>query len=132
MPAKLSPAELSDFRRRLLDRERQLVSEMQAGRQRAEAEPFSRIAGEAADIGDASVADAATDAVRAERERDSEELGEVRAALERLDAGTYGLCMQCGEPIDIQRLKALPTARYDLQHEADRERREGSAPPPTL
>jgi RNA polymerase-binding transcription factor DksA len=132
MGRSLSPAEAAGFRQQLLDRERQLVAEMQAARKRADAEPFGRIAGEAADVGDASVADTTTDTVSAERERDSDELREVRAALERLDAGTYGLCLQCGKPIDPERLKAIPTARYDLQHEKERERREGSPTPPTL
>ncbi len=132
MAAKLSAAELAEFRRQLLEREQQLIREMQAGRQRAGAESFTQIAGETRDVGDASVADATTDSVNAERERDSDELREVQAALERIDAGTYGLCMKCGEPIDPQRLRALPTARYDLRHEAERERREGHPTPPTL
>jgi RNA polymerase-binding transcription factor DksA len=132
MAAKLSPAELAEFRQQLLEREQQLIREMRAGRQRAGSESFTQIAGEARDVGDASVADATTDSVNAERERDSDELREVQAALERIDAGTYGLCMKCGEPIDPQRLRALPTARYDLRHEAERERREGQPSPPTL
>jgi len=132
MAAKLNPAELAAFRRQLLEREQQLIGEMRAGRQRAHVESFAQIAGEARDTGDASVADATTDSVNAERERDSDELREVQAALERIESGTYGLCMKCGEPIDPQRLRALPTARYDLQHEAERERREGQSIPPTL
>jgi RNA polymerase-binding protein DksA len=132
MATKLGPAELANFRHQLLERERQLISEVNAGRQRAAAEPFGRIAGEAADAGDASVADTTTDTVYAERERDSNELREVHAALERLDAGTYGLCMQCGQPIELQRLKAIPTARYDLQHEKERERRAGRTTPSSL
>ncbi len=132
MAAKLSPAELTEFRNQLLARERELILEMRAGQQRTRAESFSQIAGEAGDAGDASVADATTDTVHAERERDSDELREVQAALERLDAGTYGVCMTCGEPIDRQRLQAMPTARYDLRHEAERERRTGQPSPPTL
>ncbi len=132
MAAKLNPAETSEFRRQLLEREQQLIREMRAGRERASVESFTRLAGEAGDAGDASVAGATTDTVNAGRERDSDELREVQAALERLDAGTYGVCMKCGEPIDPQRLKALPTARYDLRHEAERERREGRPNPPTL
>lgn len=38
-------------------------------------------------------------------------LAEVDAALVRLDAGTYGRCEACGEPIGDGRLEALPTAR---------------------
>jgi len=36
---------------------------------------------------------------------------EVDAALARLDAGTYGTCASCGEPIAPGRLEARPTAR---------------------
>lgn len=38
-------------------------------------------------------------------------LAEVDAALARLDAGTYGVCERCGEPIGEDRLDALPAAR---------------------
>ena len=132
MAAKLTATQLAEFRRHLLERERQLIGEMRAGRQRANRESFTQIAGEAGDAGDASVADMTTDGANAERERESDELRQVQAALERLDSGTYGFCMKCGEPIDPQRLKALPTARYDVLHEAERERREGQLPPPSL
>ncbi|GAA4287770.1 TraR/DksA family transcriptional regulator [Georgenia daeguensis] len=37
-------------------------------------------------------------------------LGEVDAALERLDRGTYGVCQNCGNPIEPGRLEARPTA----------------------
>ena len=38
-------------------------------------------------------------------------LNEVEQSLARLDAGTYGKCEECGEPIDDARLAELPTAR---------------------
>jgi DnaK suppressor protein len=38
-------------------------------------------------------------------------LNEVEQSLARLDAGTYGRCEVCGEPIDDARLAELPTAR---------------------
>lgn len=36
----------------------------------------------------------------------SDALDRVEAALERLDAGTYGGCEHCGEPIDGKTLEA--------------------------
>ncbi|MFI7060705.1 TraR/DksA family transcriptional regulator [Kribbella sp. NPDC050124] len=39
------------------------------------------------------------------------QLAEVEAAIERLAAGTYGVCEQCGQPIAPARLEARPTAR---------------------
>jgi DnaK suppressor protein len=37
-------------------------------------------------------------------------LTEVNAALERMDAGTYGVCENCGSAIERERLEALPYA----------------------
>jgi RNA polymerase-binding transcription factor DksA len=36
------------------------------------------------------------------------EVGELRAALARLDTGSYGECQRCGEKISSGRLAALP------------------------
>ena len=38
-------------------------------------------------------------------------LAEVDAAFQRLDAGTYGICERCGQPIGEGRLEARPVAR---------------------
>jgi DnaK suppressor protein len=46
------------------------------------------------------------------REKAEHHLAEVRAALERLDAGTYGTCTECGQPIAEERLEALPWAAH--------------------
>lgn len=37
-------------------------------------------------------------------------LREIDAALARLDDGTFGKCMQCGQKISEERLKAIPYA----------------------
>ena len=37
-------------------------------------------------------------------------LEQVDEALERMNAGTYGICDRCGEEIDFARLKAIPQA----------------------
>jgi DnaK suppressor protein len=122
MGAALSTEDLLQFRAQLEGRERELIQELNAGRERASAESYERLAGEAPDPGDASVADAERDGVSAERERDSVELREVRDALGRIEAGTYGLCRICGAPIPRERLRAFPTARYDVEHQAQQER----------
>jgi RNA polymerase-binding transcription factor DksA len=40
-----------------------------------------------------------------------DELGEIRAALERYAAGRFGVCSECGEEIAVERLRVVPTAR---------------------
>lgn len=37
-----------------------------------------------------------------------EEIGQIRSALGRIDAGDYGTCERCGEQIAEGRLEALP------------------------
>jgi DnaK suppressor protein len=39
-----------------------------------------------------------------------ERLVQVERALERIEAGTYGHCETCGEPISPERLEAFPSA----------------------
>ena len=34
----------------------------------------------------------------------------VSDALDRIDAGTYGICIRCGQPIPAARLEVVPTA----------------------
>ena len=65
-------------------------------------------------------ADTATDTF--EREKDlsileqlEAELAELEAALARVDDGTYGIDEVTGEPIDPERLDALPTARTNIE-----------------
>jgi DnaK suppressor protein len=41
-------------------------------------------------------------------DRHAKLLREVHAALGRLDAGTFGMCLDCGEVIGMKRLAAVP------------------------
>jgi RNA polymerase-binding transcription factor DksA len=41
-------------------------------------------------------------------------LEQVDAAVARAEKGTYGVCEKCGQPIDPERLKALPAATLCL------------------
>lgn len=42
-------------------------------------------------------------------------LAELTDARSRLDAGTYGRCERCGQPLPRERLIARPTARFCLR-----------------
>lgn len=43
------------------------------------------------------------------------QIAEIDAALHRLDAGTYGTCVTCGEPISEGRLRVRPAATQCLE-----------------
>ena len=84
----------------------------------------------AADVGDASVADESESEDFAEAELDTSTLSQVRAALRRIETGTYGQCLVDGGPIEASRLDAVPWAPYCIRHQKLFEA--GSRPKPTL
>ena len=48
----------------------------------------------------------------------SEQIARLRSALGRIDAGTYGACEVCGQPIPEARLEVRPDATRCVQHAA--------------
>ena len=52
-----------------------------------------------------------------------EMLYQTERALERLDAGTYGLCENCGNPIGKARMQAFPRATLCVECKQQQERR---------
>ena len=65
--------------------------------------------------GDQHLADHASDMLEREMDWTLEEnaehiLAEIETALARLDDGTYGTCVVCGEQIPAERLEAVPYA----------------------
>ena len=47
------------------------------------------------------------------------DLTEIEAALQRIEDGTYGIDEVSGEPIDPERLDAIPTARTNVHNARD-------------
>jgi DnaK suppressor protein len=73
-------------------------------------------AGEAPDLGDDD-GFGEGDTLQVERDRvlslsnvATARIGEVDAALHRIEAGTYGACRSCRRPIPVARLEAVPEA----------------------
>ena len=50
-------------------------------------------------------------------------LGEVDAALERMRTGSFGICQECHEPVEQDRLIADPLVRFCLDHLSEPQRR---------
>ncbi|MBC7477460.1 MAG: TraR/DksA C4-type zinc finger protein [Pseudorhodobacter sp.] len=46
------------------------------------------------------------------------EVRAITAALQRIEDGTYGLCVRCGEPIEPARLDLLPFTPFCKEHAA--------------
>jgi RNA polymerase-binding transcription factor DksA len=47
---------------------------------------------------------------------------EVLAAIRRIERGTYGLCEITGEPIEAERLRAIPWTRYSFRGQDELEK----------
>ena len=58
------------------------------------------------------------------RDRERKLIRKIEEALKRLDDGSYGYCMETGEPIGVKRLEARPVATLSIEAQERRERRE--------
>jgi DnaK suppressor protein len=61
--------------------------------------------------------------------RGKREIEEIDAALERIAAGTFGSCQGCGNAIPMNRLQALPAARFCLDCARQQEARAQAGEP---
>ena len=61
--------------------------------------------------------------------RQSQLIKDIDDALGRIEDGTYGLCYRCRKPLDEERLKAMPTAKYDAECQAAIEAAQGIETP---
>lgn len=49
-------------------------------------------------------------------EQEDLHLSRIKAALEAMDNGTYGICKTCNKPIPLERLDAVPDTLYCIEH----------------
>ena len=58
------------------------------------------------------------------RDRQRKLISKIESALARIDDGTYGYCVETGEPISLRRLDARPIATLSVEAQERHERRE--------
>ncbi len=58
------------------------------------------------------------------RDRQRKLIAKIDAALERIEEGTYGFCVETGDPISLKRLEARPIATLSIEAQERHERRE--------
>ena len=58
------------------------------------------------------------------RDRQRKLISKIESALARIDDGTYGYCIDTGEPISLRRLDARPIATLSVEAQERHERRE--------
>lgn len=97
-------------RQRLLQRSDELLADIRRELRQQDEAQYADLADRLADPGEHSVADLLVDVRLAEIDRDVAEIREIEAALLRIAHGTYGICIDCEEPIDAERLESVPAA----------------------
>lgn len=104
---------------------RGLLANLDAGRDRA------ALGEREADTSDEALLDTLSAIDEALIRQNLQDVRDIAAARERIAAGTYGECIDCGAPIGYERLLAYPTAKRCIncqrEHEHRKAAREGRA-----
>lgn len=128
----LTTEQLADLTGRISARKARLLEEIRGVLARSGNERYADLAGEAGDVGDASVAALLRDVAEAEVRRDVLEIRDIVAAEGRIASGRYGICIDCGAMIGYARLSAYPTAKRCLRCQQEREKSGRYGARPTL
>jgi DnaK suppressor protein len=129
MTSHLSPEQLQQLQDSLLARRTQLAHQSSAqlgGQSRAEHAREVLLQ----DGDDDTQRDAEREVDFARSDRNAVSLTEIEQALQRLAAGDYGLCTECGDEIPLQRLQLAPQVPRCVACERLQER--GRPRPPKL
>jgi DnaK suppressor protein len=106
----MSTRSMAPFQKQLLAQRASLMEQLitlrggKVGRAEASAEHFSRVEDSDAQVNSARDLEFALD------DHESAEIRLIDAALERIQAGSYGQCLDCGVDIPGARLHAAPEA----------------------
>lgn len=115
----LGKRESAEFRRLLQDERMRLLAELETMEEHIP-EIEEQVGMDIGGSYDEDLADVASDTFEREKGLALEStvqqmLAQVEEALMRIDAGTYGVCLRCGGPIDHARLRALPYAKLCIR-----------------
>ena len=124
----MSPVDTDRFRQALLDERQRVVdaiSYLHAENRSSLTEDTGELVSSSADN---HPGDMATETFDRELDYTLEEnsehvLGEIDAALQRIEDGTFGRCANCGRDIDEARLEAIPYAMKCIDCRRQEERR---------
>ena len=111
---ELSEPQMTLLESKLREQQAELRAEVQEDRAKSESERDRRSAREVQDRGDEANTDQWRETNAAMIDHHVDEISGIQAALSRVESGTYGLCVDCGEQIGFQRLQAYPSANRCL------------------
>jgi len=92
---------------------------------RMQGRSYADLVGEVHDRGEESSANSTAGVNAMVGDHRRAELAGIKAALQRMEDGSYGLCIDCGTPIGFERLLAWPMARRCIDCKKEFERQGG-------
>ena len=106
----INEKQLNEFRDRLLTYRKQLQQEIHDELVREGSSSAIALAGKVHDAQEESLSEMLTEINLALLSQHQHELKNLERAIQRMDNGEYGICIDCDVPIAIARLQAYPTA----------------------
>jgi DnaK suppressor protein len=106
----ISDGDLAQLRNKIDEREALLRSEVRAVEEEKSDIPRSVPMSHVEDQGERGEEETREAIRHAEQDRDALELRDIADARERMDRGTYGVCIDCDAEIPLARLRVQPAA----------------------
>jgi len=107
----LNTKRLQEFKSLLDRRYAALREEIVRGLLASDDQHFIDLAGQVRDLEEESVANLLVDLDLAIFEMHINEIHDIEAALQRMQTGAYGICVNCAAEVAPERLRAYPTAK---------------------
>src|SRR5438552_3811982 len=104
--SEMSNSRRTELAKILHDRRRQMQNEVQSRIRDARTDRASEVLDEVENSGAGMQEDIEFALIQVK----AQTLSRIEEALVKLEAGTYGYCVECGEEVSEQRLRALPFA----------------------
>lgn len=128
----LTPEQTQELKNTVEQRRSALRAEVRRDLGKMRDDRLRDLAGAAPDPGDESVASLISDLDQADASRDISELRMLDAARQRIEDGSYGTCIECGQDIGFARLRANPGAERCIVCQTQYEKTHASPGNPTL
>jgi DnaK suppressor protein len=109
--AKMPKKELEKFRRLLQEKKTSLLAEL-AKTRHAEQETTEE---STQDIADKAVSSYTREFLYSLNDTERSTVQQIDQALARIEDGTFGLCLNCGTPMNEKRLSAIPWSRHCVE-----------------
>ena len=120
--AELSPERLAEVKDRLLERKRRLWLEVKDQLKSNIGDGYQEMLATARDEEDQAAVSLLAETNLTLLGPKRAELEAIEEALGRLESGTYGLCEDCGQPIEPRRLEIMPETPLCRNCQSQREK----------